>query len=113
MRICKEMDPMVEERVRRKLAAILATDVGCCSRLMREDEAGTLARLKECREKVIDPNLACYGGRIVKVMGDGSLVDFASTVVAAQAALDLRAAMAERKGELTDLPARDASRSAM
>ncbi len=80
---------------------------------MREDKASTLARLKECREKVVDPNLARYGGRIVKVMGDGSLVDFASAVVAAQAALDLRAAMAERKGELTDLPARDASRSAM
>ena len=62
---------MAEQRVQRRLAAILAADVAGYSALMGRDEAGTLARLNECRDQIIDPSLARHGGRIVKVMGDG------------------------------------------
>ncbi len=67
---------MAEERVQRRLAAILAADVVGYSRLMGVDEAGTLARLKALRKDVIDPRIAEHGGRIVKLMGDGTLVEF-------------------------------------
>jgi adenylate cyclase len=87
---------MTEQRVQRRLAAILAADVAGYSRLMRENEAGTLAQLKDCRSEVINPNLARYGGRIVKLMGDGVLVEFASAVDAVQSALDVQTAMAKR-----------------
>ena len=71
---------MVEERVKRRLAAIFAADVAGYSRLMGEDEAGTLAALKEHRAILIDPTIAAHGGRIVKLMGDGTLAEFASVV---------------------------------
>jgi adenylate cyclase len=89
---------MAEQRIRRKLTAIVAADVVGYSRLMGLNEAGTLAQLKECRTEVIDPSIARYDGRIVKVMGDGVLVEFASAVDAVQSALDLQMAMAKRNG---------------
>ena len=70
------------EGLERRLAAILAADVVGYSRLMGEDEAGTLARFKDHRAGLIDPNIAEHHGRIVKVMGDGLLVEFASVVEA-------------------------------
>ena len=88
--------PMAEPRIRRRLAAVMAADVAGYSRLMGQNETGTLAQLKECRTKVIDPNLARYDGRIVKVMGDGVLVEFSSAVDAVQSALDLQTGMAIR-----------------
>ena len=91
---------MTEHRVRRRLAAILAADVVGHSRLMGENEAGTLAQLKNCRTEVIDPSLARYGGRIVKVMGDGVLVEFSSAVDAVQSALDVQMAMAKRNDDV-------------
>ena len=87
---------MAEKRVQRRLAAILAADVVGYSRLMGEDETGTLDRLKNCRAEVVDPSLARFGGRIVKVMGAGVLVEFTSAVDAVQAAIDVQTAMAER-----------------
>ena len=69
---------MAEERVKRRLAAILAADVVGYNRLMGEDEAGTLAALKEHRALVIDPKVAGYDGRIVKLMGDGTLAERAA-----------------------------------
>ena len=71
----------------RRLAAILAADVVGYSRLMGVDEAGTLARLKACEAEVIEPAVSRHGGRIVKRMGDGYLVEFASVVAAAECAL--------------------------
>jgi len=65
----------------RRLAAILATDVVGYSGLMGEDESGTLARLKAHRRELIEPAIAARGGRIVKLMGDGALVEFASVVL--------------------------------
>jgi TolB-like protein/class 3 adenylate cyclase len=87
-----------EQRVRRRLTAIMAADVVGYSRLMGQNEVGTLVQLKECRAEVIDPSIARYDGRIVKVMGDGFLVEFASAVDAVQSALELQKTMAKFNG---------------
>jgi adenylate cyclase len=68
---------MAEERINRKLAAILAADVVGYSRLMGADEAGTLAALKR-REAIFDPAVAAHNGRIVKLIGDGAIVESAA-----------------------------------
>ena len=64
----------------RRLAAILAADVVGYSRLMGEDEAGTLARLNALRRETLEPLITAHRGRIFKLMGDGLLVEFASVV---------------------------------
>ena len=64
----------------RRLAAILAADVVGYSSLMNDDETGTLAALKAHRAEVFDPVIAERGGRLVKLMGDGALVEFPSVV---------------------------------
>jgi TolB-like protein/class 3 adenylate cyclase/Tfp pilus assembly protein PilF len=69
------------------LAAILAADVVGYSRLVEQDEAGTLAALKKLRAEVIDPLLAKHKGRIVKLMGDGAIVEFGSVVDAVACAV--------------------------
>ncbi|OCP15091.1 adenylate/guanylate cyclase domain-containing protein [Ensifer sp. LC163] len=84
---------MAEERVQRRLAAILAADVVGYSRLMQVDEAGTLVRLKERRRAILSPLVGQHQGRIVKVMGDGVLVEFASAVNAVACAVALQQAM--------------------
>ena len=81
---------MAEERVNRKLAAILAADVVGYSRLMRADEAGTLAALKRHRETIFDPTVAANNGRIVKLIGDGTIVEFGSVVDAVNCALSVQ-----------------------
>src|SRR5262245_29452038 len=85
---------MLEERVQRRLAAILAADVVGYSRLMEADEAGTLAALKTRRKQVLEPLVAKHQGRVFKMTGDGVLVEFASAVNAAQCAVELQQAMA-------------------
>ena len=60
----------------RPLTAILAADVVGYARLVGEDEAGTLAALRSHRQELIDPKAAEYNGRIVKLMGDGTLMEF-------------------------------------
>lgn len=86
--------------MQRKLAAILATDVVGYSRLMEADEADTLARLKSTRENLIDPKIAAHNGRIVKLMGDGTLVEFPSVVDAVACAVEIQRTMAECNAEL-------------
>ena len=86
---------MTGERVVRRLAAILAADVVGYSRLMGRDENGTLARLREHRKQRFEPILARHGGRLVKLMGDGALVEFPSAVDALSAAIEFQQAMAE------------------
>jgi adenylate cyclase len=86
----------------RRLAAILAADVVGYSRLMGEDEGGTLARLKAHRRELIDPAIAARGGRMVKLMGDGALVEFASVVDAVQCAVEIQRAMILRNAEVPD-----------
>src|SRR5262249_9271584 len=63
-------------REQRKLAAIVAADVVGYSRLMGRDESGTLARLRRNRSEHLDPILRKYGGRLVKLTGDGALIEF-------------------------------------
>ncbi len=92
---------MAEQRVQRRLAAILAADVVGYSRLMREDEAGTLAQLKTLRKELLDPKVEVYGGRIVKTTGDGILIEFPSAVDAVQLAVDVQQAIARR---VSDVP---------
>jgi adenylate cyclase len=87
---------MVEARVERRLAAILAADVAGYSRLMGADEEGTLAALKVYRRELIDPAIAEHRGRIVKTTGDGVLVEFASAVDAVRCAMEIQRGMAER-----------------
>src|SRR5271154_4840971 len=81
-------------RMERRLAAILAADVVGYSRLMGEDEVGTLARLKACRQELIDPAVEEFHGRIFKLMGDGALMEFASVVDAVQCAGAIQRRMA-------------------
>ena len=83
----------------RRLAAILAADVVSYSRLMGGDEAGTLAALKAHRQELIDPSIANHNGRIVKLMGDGALVEFASAVDAVECAVAIQQGMVSRNAE--------------
>ena len=76
----------------RRLAAILAADVAGYSRLMGEDEEGTLERLKALRREILDPKIAEHRGRIVKTTGDGMLVEFASVVDAVRCAVEVQQA---------------------
>ncbi len=78
----------------RRLAAILAADVVGYSRLMGAEEEDTLVRLKAHRDEVADPAIAKHKGRIVKLMGDGMLAEFASVVDAVRCAVDIQEARA-------------------
>jgi TolB-like protein/class 3 adenylate cyclase/tetratricopeptide (TPR) repeat protein len=91
-----ECDPVAEQRVQRRLAAILAADVAGYSRLMGLDEVGTLAALKALRREIVDPAIAEHNGRIVKTTGDGMLVEFASAVDAVNCAMGVQDKMAQR-----------------
>ncbi len=85
---------MAEERTQRRLVAILAADVVGYSRLMEEDEVGTLVALKSRRKEVLEPLITKHQGRVFKVMGDGVLVEFGSAVNAIQCAVALQEGMA-------------------
>jgi len=85
---------MVERRPQRRLAAILAADVAGYSQLMEADEAGTLAALRDIWATRFNPVVAEYRGRIVKMMGDGALVEFASAVDAVECAIAIQEAVA-------------------
>ena len=89
-------------RIERKLAAILAADVVGYSRLMGEDEAGTHARLKAHRKELIEPLVAEHRGRVVKLTGDGALVEFASAVDAVECAVAIQKDMAEREAAVPE-----------
>jgi adenylate cyclase len=80
-------------RERRKLAAIVALDVVGYSRLMERDEGGTLATLTEHRTERLEPTLARHGGRLIKLIGDGALVEFGSVVDALNAAIEFQRSM--------------------
>jgi class 3 adenylate cyclase/pimeloyl-ACP methyl ester carboxylesterase len=86
----------------RRLTAILAADVAGYSRLMSLDEAGTLADLKSHRSELIEPAVAKYGGRIVKLMGDGILAEFSSVVAAVECAAEVQREMAQRNRGKSD-----------
>jgi adenylate cyclase len=93
---------MTEVRDERRLTTILAADVVGYTRLMAEDEAGTLALLRQRRREVLEPLLAKFDGRLVKLMGDGVLVEFASVVHAVQCAVEMQQAWDARNAALAE-----------
>jgi adenylate cyclase len=86
----------------RRLAAILAADVAGYSRLMGEDEQGTLNRLRIIRAEIIDPSIAKHRGRIFKTTGDGLLVEFSSVVDTLRCAVEWQRGMAEQNNSIED-----------
>jgi adenylate cyclase len=91
---------MRERRAERRLAAILMADVVGYSRLVGADEEGTLERLRVLRRELVDPTLKEHRGRIVRITGDGLLVEFASVVDAVRCAVDIQREMAARNAEI-------------
>jgi class 3 adenylate cyclase len=87
---------MTAQQFTRRLAAILAVDVAGYSRMIRRDEAGTIAALRRVWSEVFHPAVAAHHGRVVKMMGDGALVEFASAVEAVECAITLQREMHER-----------------
>ncbi|MDK1373386.1 MULTISPECIES: adenylate/guanylate cyclase domain-containing protein [unclassified Sinorhizobium] len=93
---------MAEERAQRRLAAIMAADVVGYSRLVELDESGTLATLKERRKQILEPLVRENNGRVVKTMGDGVLVEFASAVNAVTCAIEFQRRMQAANEGLAD-----------
>ena len=93
---------MAEENTNRRLAAILVADVVGYSRLMGIDEAGTLHRLQQHRYTLINPTIGQYQGRIVKLMGDGILVEFPSVINAVDCAVSIQRGMVRQNADLAD-----------
>ena len=90
---------MAEERVQRRLAAILAADAVGYSRLIEADKEGTRARLRNVHAQLIEPRSIADGGRIVKTTGDGILAECPSTINAVRNALSIQSAMADQNAE--------------
>src|SRR5262245_47591427 len=86
----------------RRLAAILAADVVGYSRLMEQDEADTLTALADRRIAIREPLFAKYRGRVVRLMGDGTLSEFPSAVDAVQCAVDIQKSMKEANAKLPE-----------
>jgi class 3 adenylate cyclase len=86
--------PACETAPARRIVAILAADVAGYSRLVGNDEEGTLARLRALRRELIDPEIGAHRGRIVNTAGDGFLIEFASTVDAVRCAVTVQRSMA-------------------
>jgi class 3 adenylate cyclase len=97
---------METRNVVRRLAAVLAVDVAGFSRLVGRDELGTLEKFAGCRKEVIEPAITSFGGRIVKLLGDGILADFPSAVGATEAAVLMQRKMAERTNGRGEPPMR-------
>jgi TolB-like protein/class 3 adenylate cyclase len=90
----------LQPRIERRLAAILAADVAGYSRLMSADEEGTLAQFKRHMRELIEPKVKEHRGRIIKMIGDGMLVEFASVVDALRCAVEMQEGMAERNADV-------------
>src|ERR1700743_1952630 len=88
--VLEKGDRLVNERVQRRLAAILAADVVGFSSLMERDEEGTYARVGRLRRELIEPRLAEHQGRLIKSTGDGFLVEFASPIAALRCAIAIQ-----------------------
>src|SRR6185295_10142265 len=82
--------------VTRRLVAVVVADVVGYSRLMERDEAGTHARMRELRERLLDPKIAEHGGRTVKTTGDGMLLEFPSATSALRCAVEVQREMGAR-----------------
>jgi TolB-like protein/class 3 adenylate cyclase/Tfp pilus assembly protein PilF len=95
------MGTSVQDRIGRRLAAILAADVVGYSRLIGLDEEGTLKRLRKLRRELINPAVSVHRGRIVKTTGDGILIEFPSVVDAVRCAVDVQRGV---DGQNVDVP---------
>jgi adenylate cyclase len=93
---------VLEAEDERRLTTIMAVDVVGYSRLMSDDEGGTLAALQDLRRTIVEPLVAQYGGRIFKLMGDGALMEFPSVVKAVQCAVEIQKAVAARPSDWPD-----------
>ncbi len=93
---------MADERVQRRLAAIVAADVVGYARLMGEDEQGTLVRLKALRAELIEPSREIHNGRVFKTTGDGILIEFPSAVDAVEYVVLVQREMARRNAEMPE-----------
>ena len=102
LHLASEAIVVAEERVERRLAAILCADVAGYSRLMGIDEEGTLAALKAHRRELLDPVIAQHLGRVVKTTGDGMLIEFASVVDAVRGAAAVQEQMAARNADVPE-----------
>jgi adenylate cyclase len=91
-----------QERMERRLEAILFADVVGYSRLTGQDEVGTWRRLQHVLRNVVRPQVKAHAGRIVRIKGDGILVEFPSAVKAVAGAVALQQEMAERNADFTD-----------
>jgi len=94
---------LVIEGKQRRLAAILMLDVVGYSRLMAEDETGTLSRFLDVRSTSLEPIISKHDGRIVKLMGDGALVEFLSVTEAMQCAIEIQEDMAKLNADSVDI----------
>ena len=90
---------LADAPVERRLAAIMVTDVVGYSALMGSDEAGTLTRMRRRHRGIVEPVIDAHRGRIVKLMGDGMLVEFASAVDAVEGALAMQRAFEAANGD--------------
>lgn len=93
---------MAKSSVNRRLAAIVAIDVVGYSRLMGENEEGTLERLKSLHKELVQPRISEFNGRIVKLMGDGLLAEFSSVVEAVQCTVEIQQSMTTRDTGLSE-----------
>jgi TolB-like protein/class 3 adenylate cyclase/Flp pilus assembly protein TadD len=93
---------MAKGTIHRRLAGILFADVVGYSGLMEADEAGTLAKLRKCRKSVLEPQINRHHGRIIKLMGDGTLTEFGSVVDAINCAVEIQQRMAKQNTELPE-----------
>ena len=84
----------------RKLAAVVVADVVGYSRLTAEDEEGTIDRLRRLRSEIIDPSVARYRGRLIKTLGDGFLIEFASVVDAVRSSLQIQKCLSDEEGSV-------------
>lgn len=93
---------MSEDKVSRRLIAILVADVAGFSRLVGQDEVGTITRLNALRTEIVDPGIARHNGRMVKTMGDGFLIAFSSAVDAVRSAIELQTQLLDRNADKLD-----------
>ncbi|TPL02534.1 adenylate/guanylate cyclase domain-containing protein, partial [Mesorhizobium sp. B2-4-14] len=93
---------MNEDRLERRLTAIMAADVVGYSRLMEANEERTLNALRQHRREFFEPNVAQHRGRIFKVMGDGFLIEFVNVIDAARCAVETQRGMLERNAGVPD-----------
>jgi adenylate cyclase len=91
---------VTEQRVQRRLAAILAADVVGYSALMQRAEEATYAEFERLKREVIEPGLSCHDGRLIKTTGDGALAEFASPSAAVRCAVDIQESIATGRSSL-------------